>query len=238
MGLVRATGSMYGNAGGWPTAPSNAFTMLTAPTDPLKDAMAVSNVIGTGGMVIGAIGAVNSAIGSYFAAESQKNQLKMQAQNAKFASQMAAINARGAEFSAQQSMQASEKQIGRYTMAAGQARSSARTAMAGRGIQGGVGSARDVLASMDVIKEIDRLTMSASAVREAEAYRTQALNYSVQSRMQGITAQNLMTTAGSISAPLATYGSLLGSASDIGMAWLRNQRFAELLEGVSTKRIG
>jgi hypothetical protein len=227
---------MFANSDRWPMG----STMLTGQpiSDPLKDAVANANVFSTGGMVVGAIGAINSAIGSYFAAESQKNQLKMQAQNMRFASQMAAINARGAEFSAVQSMVGAERNIGRYTMAAGQAKASARTAMAGRGIQGGVGSARDVIASMDLIKEIDKLTMSAAAVREAEAYRTQGVNYSIQSQMQGISASNLMSSAGSISAPLATYGSLLGSASDIGMSWLRNQRFAELLEGVSTKRIG
>ena len=54
-----------------------------------------------GGSIMSIFGAVNSAIGSFYAADSQKTQLKMQAQNQRFQAQMSAINARGAEMQAQ-----------------------------------------------------------------------------------------------------------------------------------------
>lgn len=187
-------------------------------------ATATADTLMTGGLLIGAFGAINSAIGSYYAAESQKNQLKSQAQNAKFSAQMSAINARGAEFSAQTSMDAAYKAIGRYTMGAGQARASAQTALAARGVQGGVGSAAEIIGSMDLIKEVDRLSMNANAVRQAQAYRTQAMNYATQSRMEGLSAQNLNTSAGSISGGLAGFGSLLGGTAEVGSWWLRTQR--------------
>ena len=128
------------------------------------------------GGIMAIFGAANSAIGTFYQAQSAQNQLKVQAQNERFQSQMSAINAKSAEFSAQQSLLAGEKQIGQYTMRAGQQKSSAVASMAARGIQGGVGSAKEVIGSMDIVKEIDRLTMSASNVRQAEAIRTQAMN--------------------------------------------------------------
>jgi hypothetical protein len=50
--------------------------------------------------VVSIFGAANSAIGSFYAAQNQQNQLRMQAQNQAFAAQMGRINQRGAEFTA------------------------------------------------------------------------------------------------------------------------------------------
>ena len=151
------------------------------------------------GPIMAIFGAANSAIGTFYQAKSAQNQLKSQALNQQFQSEMSAINAKSAEFSAQQSMLSSAKQIGRYTMGAGQAKSSAKASMAARGIQGGVGSAAEVIGSMDLIKEIDRMTMSANSIRQAESIRNQAMNYRNQSVMSGLSADNLNTTAGTIS---------------------------------------
>jgi hypothetical protein len=200
--------------------------MSASPAANLR--MPLEQQLMTGGLIIGAFGAINSAIGSYFAAQSEKNRLKGQALNAKFASEMAALNARGSEFAAQRSMESAHRAIGRYTMGAGQAKASARTAIASRGIEAGTGSARDVIASMDLVKEIDRLTMDANAVREAEALRTQAFNFQTQGTMDAMTAANMRRTAGSISAPMAGAGSLLGGAADMGAWWMKNKR-AELM---------
>jgi hypothetical protein len=191
----------------------------------------------TAGPIVSIFGAVNSAIGAYYSAESQKNQLKMQAQNQRFQADMSRINARGAAFNAAQITQAGQQQSARYTMQAGQARAGAVASMAGRGIRGGVGSAGEVLGSMDLIKEIDRLTINANTVRQAEAARAQALNYTTQATMSDLSAQNLSSTAGTIYPGLSASTSLLGSAADIGTTWARNRRLEELLGGVSTKRI-
>ena len=188
------------------------------------------------GGIMAIFGAANSAIGTFYQAQSAQNQLKVQAQNERFQSQMSAINAQSAEFSAQQSLLAGEKQIGQYTMRAGQQKSSAVASMAARGIQGGVGSAKEVIGSMDIVKEIDRLTMSASNVRQAEAIRTQAMNYRNQSIMSGLSADNLNTSAGTIYPGLGMATSLIGSAADIGGNWARDNRFEQYLRAQSTKR--
>ena len=210
---------------------ASAGTMAPSFSSQMADAFV------SAGPIVSIFGAVNSAIGAYYSAESQKNQLKMQAQNQRFQAGMARINARGAAFSAAQIMQAGQQQSGRYTMQAGQARASAVASMAGRGIRGGVGSAGEVLGSMDLIKEIDRLTINANTVRQAEAARTQATNYATQATMSQLSAQNLSSTAGTIYPGLSVSTSLLGSAADIGTTWARNRRLEELLGGVSTKRI-
>lgn len=221
-GPTLLTGQSYA-AGAGAAAPSFGSSMAEAFT--------------VAGPIVSIFGAVNSAIGAYFSAESQKNQLKMQAQNQRFQASMARINARGAEFTAGQITQAGQEQSGRYTMQAGQARSSAVASMAARGIRGGVGSSGEILGSMDLIKEIDKLTINANTVRQAEAARTQRTNYLTQATMSDLSAQNLSSTAGTIYPGLSMSTSLLGSAADIGSTWARNRRLEELLGGVSTKRI-
>jgi len=189
------------------------------------------------GLFTAAVGSINSAIGSYFAAQSQQNQLKMQAQNQKFSSQMAALNAKGAEYAAQSSMEAGFAQYGRMTMQQGQARASAAVGLASRGIQAGVGSAKEVMGSIDLINNIDRLTMNSNMIRQREAYRMQQANYMTQSAMDNLSSQNIKSSANSISPGLAASSSLMTGASDIGMSWLRTKRFEELLGGISTKRM-
>lgn len=191
----------------------------------------------TGGLLMSAFGAVGGAINSYYAAQGKQAELKMQAQNLRFASQMSALNARQAEVAAQQATIAGQRAIGRYTMEAGQRKASARTAMAARGIQAGVGSAAEVMASMDLVKEVDRLTMDTNIVRQAEALRSQQINYMSQSVMQGTSANNLYATAGSISPFSATFTSLMGSAASIGGTWASQMRLNELIAAQSEKRM-
>lgn len=188
------------------------------------------------GMVMSLFGAINSAIGTYYAAESQKNQLKMQASAQRFQSQMAAVNARGAEFAAQQTLLAGAREMGRVGMAMGQRRASAQAGLAARGGQLGVGSTREVIASMDIVSDIDRLTMDANRVRAAEAQRMQAVNYQTQAVMGGVSASNLQATAGTISPGLGAFTSLLGSAQGFASTWAQNRRFEDMLLAMQEKR--
>lgn len=189
------------------------------------------------GPLMAIFGAANSAIGSFYSAQSQQNQLKMQAQNQRFAAQMARINQQQAEYAAQQAGYQGQLAFGKYSMGAGQQRASAQAALAARGIQAGKGSAAEIMASMDLTKEIDRLTMNAANVRQQEAMRMQAFNIGVGATMADISAANLQATAGTIYPGLSMGTSLLTSAADIGSTWARNKRIEELLGGVSTKRM-
>lgn len=215
--------------------------MLGAPT-PVPQAVStapqtdLAGAFGAAGAIMSIFGSINSAIGTYYAAESKKNEIKMQAQNQRFAAEMSRINARGAEFGAQQTLISGARQLGVMGMQASQRRASATAAMAGRGIQGGVGSAREVQASMAFVDEMDRLTVNANRIRAAEAQRMQALNYSTQAVMSGVSAQNLMASAGTISPGLGMYTSLLGSAGSVAQSWATNRRIEELLAANSQMR--
>ena len=190
-----------------------------------------------GGQIASVFGAATSAIGTYYNMRSQQNQLKMQAQNAQFQAEMSRINQRAAEFTAEQIGMEGQARSAQYTMRAGQAKASAKASLAARGATLGQGTAREIIASMDVVKEIDRLNINASTVRAQEAARLQAFNLGTQATMAGLTASNLSATAGTIMPGFGAATSLLGSAADIGANWARNKRFEELLEGVSTRRI-
>ena len=189
-----------------------------------------------GGNIASIFGAFTGAIGSYYSLKSQQNQLKMQAQNAAFAAQMTRINRRAAEVTATQVGQQGQAAAGQYTMRAGQARAGARTAMAARGIALGQGTAKEVVASMDLVKEIDRLAINASTVRAQEAARLQAFNLGTQATMAELSSRNLSSAAGTIMPGFGAATSLLGSAVDIGANWARNKRIDELLQGVATER--
>jgi hypothetical protein len=191
-----------------------------------------------GGALMSVFGAVNGALGAYYSAQSQQNQLKMQAENLRFSARMSALNASQAEFAAQQETRAGQRAIGRYTMEAGQRRASMQASMAARGVQAGVGSAADVMASMDLVTTIDRLTMDANLVRQTEAIRSQQMRYMTQATMQGISANNLYATAGTISPYSATFSSLMGSAASIGGTWASQMRMNELIAAQSEKRMG
>jgi len=190
-----------------------------------------------GGQIASVFGAATSAIGTYYNMRSQQNQLKMQAQNAQFQAEMSRINQRAAEFTAEQIGMEGQARSAQYTMRAGQAKASAKASLAARGATLGQGTAREIIASMDVVKEIDRLNINASTVRAQEAARLQAFNLGTQATMAGLTASNLSATAGTIMPGFGAATSLLSSAADIGANWARNKRFEELLEGVSTRRI-
>ena len=216
-------------------SPTYSSTLLTGQQPQMATSGFAEGMLALG-PIVSIFGAVNSAIGGYYTAQNQKNQLAMQAQNQRFAAEMARVNQRGAQFTATQLGQQGQQQIGRYTLGYGQQRAGARAALAARGATLGQGTAAEVIGSMDVIKEIDVLSMSAATVRAQEAAKLQAFNLGTQAMMSGLSAQNLQATSQTIYPGLALGTSLLGSAVDIGSTWARNRRLEELLAGVSTQR--
>lgn len=171
------------------------------------------------GAILGIGGALQGAIGTFYAAKSQRYQLKSQQLALEFQQSMSAINARNAEYQAQSIMEAGQQQIGQYTMRAGAAKEAGRASLAARGVQGGVGSAAEVMATADVVKEMDVLTINANTVRQAEAMRMQRVNILNEGMMAGISAQNVGATRASISPYGQAIPSLLGSAGQVATSW-------------------
>lgn len=150
-------------------------------------------------------GLASSVVGSYYGARQQKSSLNFQAD-------IADINARMAESSAQIELQRGQQQVGAITAKAGQVKSSQRAAMAANGIDLGVGNAAEVLATTDLTKEVDANTAQANAVRSAWGYRTQASNMMTEAQMK-------RSTSDSISPWGAAATSLLGGATSVAGTW-------------------
>jgi hypothetical protein len=164
------------------------------------------------GPVLSFFGTINSAVGSYYAAQSKISSLQHQAD-------MAAINERILERSAQSTMLAAEKEIGRLTMKAGKLKSAQRVSMAANGIALGEGSAAEVIASTDLMKEMDAITIFQNAVQNAWSIRTQGVN-------QKTAAMGSLAAASSISPLGQAAGSLLSGAGDVATNWYRLNRYS------------
>lgn len=156
-----------------------------------------------GALMIG--GMLSNMIGSFFSADVQKYQLKTQAI-------MADTNARIAEMGAQSALMQGEQQVGNLTLKAGQLKSTQRAALAANGVDLGVGNAAEIQASTDIMKEVDKNTTMANAIRNAWGYRMQGTNFT----NEALTARN---TAGAISPWMAMGSSFLGSASSVASNW-------------------
>lgn len=160
---------------------------------------------GNFGMTAAIAGGVMSAVGAFYSAQTAK-------QNMKFQADMADLNGRMLEKSAQSVLAAGQAQVGQMTMRAGKVKSSQKAAMSANGIIVGEGSSGEVLATTDIIKEIDKNTIEANAVRSAWGYRTQSVN----SENQALLAR---TNADSISPAMSAGTSLVSSASNVAQSW-------------------
>lgn len=238
--------------------PTVDLTVTQPQTGSLLGGMdsAQASTLKTAGAWTAMFGAIGSAVGSYYQAKTMQYQLNAQSSalkyqtasqgaTLKFQQEVSGLNARQAEFQAQRILEAGERAVGISTMRYGKAKGQARASMAARGIQLGVGSAAEIEATTDLMKEIDSLTISANAVRAAEAARTQSVNYQTQSLLQGtqaetlgltqgVTAENLARSAGTISPFSAVSTSLLGSASSIATTLYRDKILERALAASKT----
>lgn len=150
-------------------------------------------------------GMAMSVVGNYYAAQSQKSRMAFQAR-------MAEINSQLEEKSAQAALRQGELQAGALSLKAGQIKSSQRAHLAASGVDLGVGSAAEQLATTDVMKEIDMNTIQSNALATAWGHRIQATNFDNEALMA-------RASAGSISPGMSAATSLLGSAPSVANSW-------------------
>lgn len=155
------------------------------------------------------------ALGSFSVTKHQNATAKAQAN-------IARINAQMMEENYQATMRAGEKSIVTRTMQAGQVKSSQRAALAANGVAIGVGSAAEMQASTDLIKEMDVHQIESNTLSQAWGYRRQASNYMGQSYMVEAAVQNKWAVFGktlmngaaqSLTSYALSNGSLFGSNS-------------------------
>jgi hypothetical protein len=176
------------------------------------------------GLMMTVMGGINSAVGGYFAAKSQQYQDKSQALNLGYEADMAAINARSAEYSAESTLEAGKSQIAQLTMQEGQQKAAATATMAAHGIRLGMGSSAEISASQDIVKDINAYTIDANATRAAAQDRTQATSFRNQSLMDRTSAANANSSAASVSPFSAISTSLLTTASRVAQQWNTSQQ--------------
>ena len=157
-----------------------------------------------------AAGAVSGAIGGFYSAKMTKNQLAFEAD-------MSRINARIAELGARSAFERGQKEVASLTMQAGQLKSRQRAAMAANGIDLGEGNAAEIQASTDLMREIDKQTIEANAVRSAWGYRTEAANLQSSALMKE-------GSAAGISPLMAGASSLLTGAGQVASSWYQFRR--------------
>ena len=161
--------------------------------------------MGQAGLAMQGIGAIVGVMGAYASVAAMKRNLKAQAE-------LAAINAKTAEATAQSMLLAGQRSEQRSSIATANLKSTQTTAFAANGIDLGEGSAARTLTSTDVLGEIDKNTIHANAVREAWGYRANVTNYQNDALLK--------TAAGeSLSAGVAAGTSLLNSAGSIASNW-------------------
>jgi hypothetical protein len=94
------------------------------------------------------------------------------------------VNAKISEIGAQSELEAGQKQVASMTLQAGQLKSRQRAAMAANGIDLGEGSAAEILASTDIMKEIDKGQIEQNAIRAAWGHRTQGVAQQIDANTQ------------------------------------------------------
>ena len=167
------------------------------------------------GLITGIGSTLTGMIANRAAANTERYKLRSQALNFEHQRDMAKLNKRMLESQAQHIGRAYNKQIAIRTLKAGQAISSTKASFAARGIQMGVGSTANVFASAELMKEIDRLTLNTNKVRAMNAQRTRAVGIGIQADMLGVSANNMFSTASSISPFMNMTSTLLTGATNI-----------------------
>lgn len=195
---------------------------------------AFTQAMGQLGPVFAVAGAVNSAVGAYYGAKSQQLQLQSQALSYEFQSQISGINARMIEAQAQQIWRAGRMQEMQVGLKAGQRKAATRASLAARGIQAGVGSAAELIATTDLMKEIDLITINSNTVRAVEAERMRKVGVEASGLMQSLSAANLSASARTISPFMQAGTSLLGSASSFASSWYQDRQLAALTARMGT----
>ena len=193
--------------------------------------------IGEIGVAFAAAGAVTSAIGAFYSVQAAQYQAKAQASSLEFEQWMSNFNARSAEQAAQDELRAGQDKVGRVGLQYGQVKATVVAKQAARGIQGGVGSAKEIAASVDLSKELDQIAITKNSVVRANARREQATNLRNRGLLAGVSAQNLRRTAGAMMPALAGFTSLLGGASSVAQAWGTTQHRRRMYESYADRGV-
>lgn len=175
----------------------------------------------TSGLILGSFGALNSAIGAFYSASAARSQARSQELTLRYRQSLADINARVEQMNARQAMLAGERAVGSLTLQYAQKKGSARASLAARGIGLGEGSAAEILASTEFMKDLDVITINANAVRASEAAKMQGAAYQAESLLSGAAASGFQSQRRSVNPWLEAGTTLLSGATNVAGTWFQ-----------------
>ena len=168
--------------------------------------------------------AAMSAYGAYNTAKGQQQALNYQGQ-------VATVNAKRAEFAAQDAEERGqkEKQIARQRASA--MTGAQRASLAARGMDLTTGSALDLLEDTQYFGELDQETIANNTNKEAWSIRARKDDYTASAAMQ-------RAGAGNISPGLSLATSLVNSGASVAKSWYKYRNGGDDLSQGERRRIG
>lgn len=151
------------------------------------------------------LGLITQTAGSFYSVKSQKRQFANQAD-------MAEINARIAGLSARSELAAGRKEAARAGLMYGKLKSDQRAALAASGVDLGYGTAAELQAETDFIKEVDLNQIEANALSRAWSHRLHATDLRGQAMMARANAK-------SVKPSLSAFNTLLTGAGQVADSW-------------------
>lgn len=170
------------------------------------------------------MGLITSTLGAYYQADALKGRSKSMALAAEFQETLANINARAAEFDAQQLISDSQRAAGRSDLQYRAFAAAARTRQAAAGIQAGVGSAGEVQASIELSRQTDRVSITQNGLRAASAARLRGVGSLNAATAAAASAANFRIGGRSISPVLAGFSSLLQGSGSVAQGFARDEQ--------------
>lgn len=197
-----------------------------------------TDILGYAGLATSIIGAVSSVIGAYSQVDRIKKNLEFSSLVSAANARISAMNLEASEKTAQQYLRAGEQAQMQISLKAAKIKGAQKAGQGARGVQIGVGSAAEEIATTDLMKEIDRNTINANATRAAWNQRlagvmgqTQTINYATQSAMTAASAEGIN--------PWASAGeSLLKSSTQVASNWYSYKKKSYLSNLLSNDNLG
>lgn len=208
-------GFEFVNLSGGGDAAVNSVSSMVGGTSSFTGA----DAMGYAGIATSLIGAVSSVMGAYSAANSLKKNMEFQAAISAANARISKMNLELSENTAQQYLRAGEQAQMQVSLKAAKVKGAQKAGQGARGVQIGVGSAAEEIATTDLMKNIDRNTINANATREAWNQRlagvmgqTQTINYNIKSSLESASAEGINPFA-------AGATSLMNSATGVSSQW-------------------
>lgn len=161
--------------------------------------------IGAFGVGMTALGALQGAIADYYSAVNERGNLRRQAS-------VSDQNAAYAEEAAQAAVKRGARSKQARQLATAQLKSTQRTTMAGNGIDLAGKSAQRILATTDLMGEVDALTIDQNTLEEKWSMKREATNFRNEARFARAGASGINPGGRAAS-------SLLGSSGTVASRW-------------------